>query len=202
MTGPVDLAGLIVARVCHDLAGPAGALANGAELIADEPDPAIRAEFIAMIADGAARMGARLRFVRLAYGGLTDGPPVSADEARGTLAGLLSADGRLALEWRVARDTLPRDEARLLLVLAMLVADATEGRATLVVENDAAGVRDARAVDSAAIATLLEAGETSNAVPSRLAASLFARALAQHAGAKLRVDSGADWARVEVLQGI
>lgn len=196
----VDLAGLIVARVCHDLAGPMGALANGAELVADEPDPAIRAEFMDLVLDGAAKLGARLRFLRLAYGGAANGPPIRADEARDALAGVIAAEGRMALDWRVGAAELPRDHARLLLLLAMTAADAGEGRATVFVEDAATGVGGGRALLPDEAAAILE-GRATGPPPSRLAAPLLARTIADRMGRVLRATSTDDGLRIAIEPG-
>ena len=71
MTNPssleLDIASLLCARLCHDLAGPVGAVNNGAELLneggAESMDDA--RELISSCAGQAVR---RLRFFRLAYG--------------------------------------------------------------------------------------------------------------------------------------
>ena len=39
---PFDFAGMLCARLCHDLVGPVGALGNGLELLALDQDPAMR----------------------------------------------------------------------------------------------------------------------------------------------------------------
>ena len=38
----LDLAALMVSRVCHDLISPVAAVSNGLEILADEEDPAMK----------------------------------------------------------------------------------------------------------------------------------------------------------------
>ena len=66
MTGP-ELAGLVCARICHDLVSPVGAVVNGADLIA-ELRGADASDELAMVAQSAARAAAILKFHRLAFG--------------------------------------------------------------------------------------------------------------------------------------
>ena len=63
----LELAGLLSARLCHDLAGPVGAAENGAELLSEGGAEGMEdaRELISNCAGQAVR---RLRFFRLAYG--------------------------------------------------------------------------------------------------------------------------------------
>ena len=62
-TNPVDFAGLLCSRLCHDLLSPVGALNNGLELLADEDDPAMRAQCLELLADSARASADRRRQV-------------------------------------------------------------------------------------------------------------------------------------------
>ena len=61
---PLNLAGNLCARVCHDLAGTAGALSGMLDLLAEAPDP----EALALARDCAQDLSARLRLMRAAWG--------------------------------------------------------------------------------------------------------------------------------------
>ena len=63
----IELAALLSARLCHDLAGPVGAVNNGAELLSDGDADGMEdaRDLISSCAGQAVR---RLRFFRLAYG--------------------------------------------------------------------------------------------------------------------------------------
>lgn len=57
----------LTARICHDLVGPVGAIANGVELLADDPakpDP----EVIQLIASSARSASQRLQYFRTSFG--------------------------------------------------------------------------------------------------------------------------------------
>ena len=67
MTDSLQLAELLCARICHDLSGPVGAAAAGAELFEDmapAPDP----ETMALVSGAASGAVARLKFFRAALG--------------------------------------------------------------------------------------------------------------------------------------
>ncbi len=66
-----DLAGIVCARICHDLVSPVGAVVNGADLIR-ELGTADAADEIAMVEQSARRAAALLKFHRLAFGAAGD----------------------------------------------------------------------------------------------------------------------------------
>lgn len=186
MIDPLDLAGLIVSRLCHDLSGPVGALVNGAELLVDEPDPEVRAEFTAMIGTGAAGLGDRLAFARFVLG--ASGPSeVPGGEARRLLEAHAALDGRLRVVWAVRAATLPRDHARLLLVLAWVLGGWIEGSGELTLGDCFVEARAARLRIAGEQAALLSCGPVEPA-GSATALALVARLLAERTGSKLRLD--------------
>ena len=65
---PFDFAGMLCARLCHDLVGPVGALGNGLELLALDQDPAMRQQTLALMASSVGAVAAKLQFFRLAFG--------------------------------------------------------------------------------------------------------------------------------------
>lgn len=101
-----DLGALIAARICHDLAGPLGAVGNGVELLAlagaDEG-----ADEMALIAQSTDDAGTRLRLFRLAYGRPVPGQIVTRAEALQLLPAVSRA-GRVSFLWQVEGDQ-PRD---------------------------------------------------------------------------------------------
>lgn len=63
----LELAQLLCTRLCHDLAGPIGAVAAGVELIGDDPAMA-DAETIGLIGDSSSAASRKLKFLRAALG--------------------------------------------------------------------------------------------------------------------------------------
>ncbi|MGE5504952.1 MAG: histidine phosphotransferase family protein [Actinomycetota bacterium] len=117
------LAELLCARLCHDMAGPVGAAAAGAELIEDGiADP----ETMSLVAASAGGASARLKFFRAALGPAAEAPQALTglrDLVDGYLATAASAP-RIALDWRCEPATLAGEAARLLLNLVLIARDA------------------------------------------------------------------------------
>ena len=71
---------LLAARLCHDMAGPIAAVANGAELLGDD-DPDFAREAATLIGDSARTAAKRLQLFRYIFGfsrGAHAGPPPHA----------------------------------------------------------------------------------------------------------------------------
>lgn len=107
---------LICSRICHDLAGSIGAVSNGAELLAEETDAAIREEAIRLIAQAANDAARRLAFFRLALGasGGLDDAMAGADLQR--VAADYFAGGRVALRIATLPVSLPKAMGKALLL--------------------------------------------------------------------------------------
>ena len=123
---PFRLAQLLCARLCHDLAGPVGGAAAGAELLADEGDGSEAAQLLAGAVDAAAR---RLKFFRAAFG--QGGVPADAAGLRDLVAGLLAGApsvSAVTLDWDVGDSAVAGgwdgDKGKLVLNLALLGRDA------------------------------------------------------------------------------
>ncbi len=90
----------LTARICHDLVGPVGAIANGVELLAESPAGG-DAEVTQLIASSARSASQRLQYFRTAFG---SGNALSTTRALGdarTLALTLSEAGKVTLDWPV-----------------------------------------------------------------------------------------------------
>jgi len=126
MTVSVDLRvlQLICSRLCHDLAGPVGAVNNGIELIAElgEADP----EAMALIGESAKETARRLQYHRVALG-FSSGAANSRREIHG-LAANYFGNGKIALDWSPSESeaamALTDGQAKLLLNLLLLAAEA------------------------------------------------------------------------------
>lgn len=113
----------LCSKLCHDLAGVIGAIANGAELLEDEDDEEIRNQAVELLAQSAEQAGRRLRFFRIAFGaGGALGDVIDVGELRDAVEGQLGG-GRLKIEWPADLARLSKAEAKLLLNL-MLAAGA------------------------------------------------------------------------------
>lgn len=134
----MDLAALLCTRLCHDLAGPVGAISAGVELLADEPDPGFVAEASALLRHSAEASSARLKFLRAAFG--EPGRSSLSGPARSLIEGYVrSLAGGITLDWRDHGSAVGDGAAlRLLLNLCLTAADSLGGSGGLTVEVQAA----------------------------------------------------------------
>lgn len=191
MTDSIRLAELLCARLCHDLAGPVGAAAAGAELIEEmgaEADP----DTLGLVAASAAGAAARLKFLRAALGPASESPQPAAklgELARAYIeAGSASGPFPCTLDWRVGSGDVGGREARLLLNLVLLARDCLPKGGRITVE--AASV----AAEGEAAALPGEAAEalagTHHPEGPRAAQAVLARLLAGEANRPLTVEKG------------
>ncbi len=121
----VDLAALLCSRLCHDMLSPVGAMSNGLELLADETDPAMRAQCLELLAMSARASSDKLRFFRLAYGAAGGyGEMVEVAEAKAVIDSLVESAKRVEANWAMDAAKLPKDAVKVLLNLAHIALDA------------------------------------------------------------------------------
>ncbi|EPY02617.1 histidine phosphotransferase family protein [Magnetospirillum fulvum] len=134
----LDLAEALCARLCHDLAGPLGAVASGAELLGEDPDP----ETARLVASTAADAVSRLRLLRAALG--TAGGVRPEGELRGLARCYLDAGAssaaRFDLVWQSDRPELTGEMGRLLLSLVVVAKESLPRGGRVSVEVSAAPV--------------------------------------------------------------
>lgn len=119
-TAASDISAFVVARLCHDLASPLGAIGNGVELlemIADRVGPELE-----MVSTSVRQATSRLRLFRFAFG------PAQPDQLTGVaeMRALLKAHDETARFWTeygIDQD-VPRAHAKLLLLGLMCVETA------------------------------------------------------------------------------
>lgn len=187
MTIDLRVSELLMARLCHDLAGPIAAIGNGAELLDDE-DPDFARQAAALIGDSAGTASKRLQLFRFAYGfsaGALAGPPphllaseyfsgspIACDYAE-TVRGLEPAWQRLGCNLLMfAAETLPRGGKLGLLAEGGGVAVSAQGEGT---------GPSAEAIDALTLRASVEA------LTSRTIGAYFAGLLAKALDRRLRV---------------
>ncbi|NKD77193.1 hypothetical protein HEQ60_05385 [Haematospirillum sp. H1815] len=125
MMQDADLADLLCTRLCHDLAGPVGAVVAGMELMADEDDPRLARETVALLKGSADAVSSRLRFLRTVFGmslaeerDLADLATLCDEWIRATKSGI-------TLLWGddFDRPSTPGHVGRMILCMIMLTAD-------------------------------------------------------------------------------
>ena len=140
----LELARLLCTRLCHDLAGPVGAVSAGVELIGDDPSQ-VDEETLALIGDSSTAASRKLRFLRAALG-VANG---SADDVEELLNGYLGAmagmGGKVEVSWpapaalSVAENTLGAALNQILLNLCLFALESQPGCRTLSLAVNAAG---------------------------------------------------------------
>jgi len=149
---PLRLTELLAARLCHELVSPVGAIANGVEILEEEPGFARDAgKLIAQSARDARR---RLQFYRVAYGSTGD---VTTAQARGVAAEYF-AGGKIGCIWPDALP-VPRGWEKLACNLLVVAAEALPRGGT---------IRMAPGADDASLA-VVAAGAEARLAPSALA---------------------------------
>jgi histidine phosphotransferase ChpT len=128
----VDLAALLCSRLCHDLLSPVGAMSNGLELLADENDPAMRAQCMDLLEQSAKTSTDKLKFFRLAFGAAGGfGEMVEVAEPKALIDALVAGNKRIEAHWSMDAAKLPKDAVKVLLNLAHLAIDALVRGGTL-----------------------------------------------------------------------
>lgn len=189
MTDDLTLAGLLCARLCHDLAGPAGAAAAGVELLEDGmTDP----ETLALVAASARGVTARLKVLRVAFGPAGREQPAAAlaELVSGYFASLAAAGAAAVdLDWRPADGLLSGERVRLVLNLILLARDALAKGGGVSVESGGDGVTVAASGVGAQLPDEAAAVLLDGQLPAgpRGAQALLAVRLAEALSTRLRV---------------
>ena len=111
--GSQELTALISSRICHDLASPLGAIANGLELLeltglGDTPE-------VTLLSDSVNSATARIEFFRIAYGPASPDTLISSSIIQKTLVKNF-AERKISIKWAPTSDC-PRPIAKLLFLL-------------------------------------------------------------------------------------
>ena len=114
------LAALISSRICHDLASPLGAIANGLELLT--LSGLGESAELSLLRDSLQGARASLDLARLAFGRAGTVGDVSAEVLHGVLSAHYAGRPRLTLDWQVT-GTMPRARAQII-ALACLASEA------------------------------------------------------------------------------
>ncbi len=97
MIPQLKLAELLCTRLCHDLAGPVGAMANGAEFMQEE-GVKMHEQAMDLISTSAAQAIARLQFYRRAYGRINENGEASIEELKKATSDFF-AGGKVTVDW-------------------------------------------------------------------------------------------------------
>ncbi len=119
--GDLELAALVSSRICHDVINPVSAISNGLEMLAEEPDEAMREAAMDLIRKSAAQASAKLQFARLAFGAAgSAGAEIDLRDAEKVAREFLAGSGKHQITWQGPAVTLPKNKVKLLLNLVAL----------------------------------------------------------------------------------
>lgn len=185
------ISALLCTRLCHDLIGPAGAVINGVELLA-ESTGAVDEEVVDLIKLSAFETTRRLKYFRLALGIQTEGQMITTVR---TIADEYFETSRVTLDWLGGIMDAPAPQpATLVPVMLNLLLCGAEvlprgGRITIDAAPDGGGLALTVRASGEAIKT---DGETLKSLSGdRDPADLDARGIAPYMAARLAAAVGA-----------
>ncbi len=189
----VEFAGILCARLCHDLAGPAGAVMAGAELLSDAGEDT---EAFHVLRSSAAAISARLKFMRSVFG-----PPqaIKVQAAFDLTRALLATSPGYELIWekRDNASTLPGDVGRSLLLLLLVARDCLPRGGRICVTHCCVSplnlsIRVESAwIDTAVADMVLSDDCDGKGVAAKTAPGQLLRALTHHVGGQFHVEGAA-----------
>ncbi len=147
MTDNLHIAHLLCTRLCHDLAGPIGAVSAGVELMGTDPS-LVDAETLSLLSGSADAASRKVKFLRIAFGWPGGGMP-RMDDLAVTFEDYLSAtsgpSARLMLAWPTPEEfdsmtaKLGDTAAQLLANLALFGVECMPSCSALTIDVDANG---------------------------------------------------------------
>ena len=133
--GDLELTALVSSRICHDVINPVSAIANGLEMLAEEPDQAMRDAAMDLIRKSTAQASAKLQFARLAFGAAgSAGAEIDLRDAEKVAREFVGVTGKHQVAWQGPAVTLPKNKVKLLLNLVALGVVALPRGGTVNVE--------------------------------------------------------------------
>lgn len=188
-THELRIAEALAARLCHELVSPVGAIANGVEILTQDPDFA--ADATALIGQSAAQAACRLQYYRLAYGALAEIAPETARLA----VQAFFAEGRCRCVWSAAE--IPGLLIKPALNLLLLAVGVLPRGGEMVLERDSAGISVAASGPGAriepALPGLLSADIGIEQIGAQTVQAIYTAALARHRGFGITVaEDGTD----------
>ncbi|HXW49009.1 MAG TPA: histidine phosphotransferase family protein [Xanthobacteraceae bacterium] len=183
--GALDLAALLCSRVCHDLISPVGAIVNGLEVMEEDKDEETKTFALELIKKSASQASAKLQFCRLAFGAAgSAGAQIELGDAEKAARGFLE-DGKTTLMWKLPRELVPKNRAKLLLNMLMVAGGTIPRGGTLTAEAADAGYRVTATGSNARLApatTALLAGSPAQTVDAHAIQPFYTGILARDCG--------------------
>lgn len=203
----IDLrvAELLASRLCHDLVSPVGAVNNGLELMAEDLDPEMLQDALALADKSAKQASATMQFFRLAYGQAGRQVDMGPAELKRMAEGYLKSQ-KAELAWDADALVLngPDGGGKLLLNLIALAVETLQRGGTIRASSaeDGLSIRvtgegtNARLRDETRAA--MTDGVDVTELSPRAVQGYFSRLIARRMGGELQVQEGADAVTFEV----
>lgn len=130
--GDLELAALLASRLCHDIINPVAAIANGLEMLNEDPDEGMRQASLELIGTSAVQASAKLQFARLAYGAAgSAGASIDTRDGEKAATAFVKCSEKHDLVWNGPALILPKNKVKLLLNLVALGVSALPRGGTL-----------------------------------------------------------------------
>lgn len=204
----LELAQLLCTRLCHDLAGPVGAVAAGVELIGDDPSAA-DPETLGLINSSSAAASRKLKFLRTALG--SSGGSASSD-LKGLVDGYLMAvagpGGKTEVQWPTHADlvatagTFGTAWTQSVLNMCLLALELQPGCRVLALQCEPGRVTVAAQGRATAVREDLRAacnGETTPPLNAKTVQAYIAGGLVRAAGGTVTLSASGDRIIVSVV---
>ena len=215
MSDPIMVAQLLCTRLCHDLAGPIGAVSAGVELMGTDPS-LIDDETLALLSGSADAASRKLKFLRIAFGWTGSGSP-PLDQVGTTFEDYLIAtsgpSGGPTLSWPDSSDLdrvvkkLSDNSVQIIANIALIGLEVQPGCRSLSVETAADGDRLSISVLNKAsresikiredIAGIINGSDDVSLTPQTIQAHLACQLITQ-AGGQFQIETLPDGARTTV----
>ena len=200
-----QLAGLLCARLCHDLVSPVSALSAALSVLDDSSASDMHEDAMDLVRESARQSQAKLEFSGIAFGAAGSAPGIlDTRELQRLVEGMFSAS-KPDIVWKVEAAGLEKSAARLLLNLSMLAVDSVPRGGTVTIEaTESGGSSRLRLVSEGRRARLEEAViraldglKPENGFDGRSIQPYYAGLIARSAGG--RVSAHADEERIEIV---
>lgn len=138
---PVELTGLMCARICHDFSNRLLPLGASIDVLTDDQvDPEMQRDMIQLLEEAGALAHARLSLLRLAFGACDARAQLEVDHLA-DVCRRSYLDPQIEITWRAAGPTWPARVGRILANLIVLTAEALPRGGNIVVETSVSNDR-------------------------------------------------------------
>lgn len=126
-----DFTAMVSSKILHDLAGPIGAIMNGAELLEEGSGMVDPKEIVALLKSSTEQLNAMLQVFRVAYGAMTTGG--DEIEAKMVLSNLetFAAYKSFGIHWELQDAMLHKNMAKIIMNATFMLAEPVRKKGDL-----------------------------------------------------------------------